>query len=659
MPGEVEASGDPPQDIFFTVLHTNDEHGSLIPHSPAVDYLTEAPGDTAGGFARVATAVQSIREEKQAQNEPVLLFSAGDFIAGSPYSWLIPGGFAPELTVMQLIGYNSVAIGNHEFDYGTEVLTRYLQASGYPEAHEQTYVLAGNMEVPPEHPLVEEGLYRETCLLELDNGLTLGLFALLGDDALSVTQDHEPVRFTGGEETIEKARHIVSALKDRGADVIVALTHSGLEEDRVLAREVPGLHVIIGGHCHTALFEPVEENGVIIAQTGSRLKHLGCLELVYNPAAGSVRLRNQETGKPYLLPIDDRYPPDPYIDEVIQGYTLELNSLVSRLTGGRIQDILEPVVFSDFELPNTPPLQETPFGNFVTDAMRIITSEKTGRKVDIAIQANGSIRGGVIPGSQAHSRGHVSFYDLAELVGLGVGPDGYAGYPIVSFYLTGEEVRRVLEVAVLLRENLGDTYFLQFSGVSFDFDPRNALLFTVPILDTPVPSAMLPGSAGAVSRAVLYTGEDRQGTGDEGFRPIKYGDENLYHLVTDLYILSFLPMVGEMVPGLALELKDSDGNPVPDDELEELIVKVNGSELKVWQTVMEYAAAQPLNVKGFPQMDNYYASTQARINTVENFPLVVWPILALVFFITLLIILIRRISASRRRRVRRPRRFYR
>ncbi|OPL11306.1 MAG: hypothetical protein AVO34_08805 [Firmicutes bacterium ML8_F2] len=114
----VEAA--PDDELLLTVLHTNDEHSAVIPHSPTVDYHPERENPTVGGFARLASAVRMIRREKESAGEPVLLLSAGDYIGGSPYSWLIPEGVAPELTIMQAIGYDAVTIGNHEYDYGPE-----------------------------------------------------------------------------------------------------------------------------------------------------------------------------------------------------------------------------------------------------------------------------------------------------------------------------------------------------------------------------------------------------------------------------------------------------------------------------------------------------------------------------------------------------------
>ncbi len=136
------------EELLFTILHTNDEHSALIPHSPAIDYLPHADDLTAGGSARLASAVEGIRREKREEGEPVLLFSAGDFIGGSAFSWLAQQGLAPELDVMQTIGYDAVIIGNHEFDYGPDVLAAYLQAAGYPEAHHKTLLLAANTKAP-------------------------------------------------------------------------------------------------------------------------------------------------------------------------------------------------------------------------------------------------------------------------------------------------------------------------------------------------------------------------------------------------------------------------------------------------------------------------------------------------------------------------------
>ncbi|MGM0365790.1 MAG: bifunctional metallophosphatase/5'-nucleotidase [Actinomycetota bacterium] len=642
--GPLAAAENTNDELLFTILHTNDEHSAVIPHSPAVDFHPQQSDPAIGGYARLASAVKDIRGRKEDAGEPVMLVSAGDFMGGSPYSWLVPQGTAAELTLMQQIGYDAVTIGNHEYDYGTDNLAAYLQAAGYPSAHDRTAVLAANTAVPAGHPLTDLGLFQDTHLIKLENGLTVGLFGIMGEKAEAVTYSHEPAVFS---DRHPAASNAVAHLQKQGADIIVALTHSGVDEDRALAKAVPGIHVIIGGHSHTELHEPVVENDTVIVQTGTRLHYLGVLELAYDRQSKTLRIRNQEAIQPFLVKLDDSYPLDPETNAEIAEYTTELNALISYQTDGRFEDILDIAAVSRFPLPHHPPLQETPFANFVTDAMRIIAWEVTGERVDFAVQANGSIREGVIPGTMEHSQDKISFYDLAEPVSLGIGADGSAGYPLVSVYLTGEEIYRILEVAAILAELMGDSHFLQFSGLRYDYNQQNAILFTIPFIDQPLPTALLPGSLGAVLSAERYTGNNLGD--DEQYQPIERGDQELYHLVTDTYILSFLPMVGQMLPSMEIVPKDSTGNPVPQEQLNGLIIKTDGKELKVWQAVVEYAASQPPNEEGVPQIDPYYSQTAGRINPVWSFPLIAWPILLLLALTALIVfLLIRRRRASRR-----------
>ncbi|TYC03105.1 MAG: bifunctional metallophosphatase/5'-nucleotidase [Kosmotoga sp.] len=595
--------------LYFTILHTNDEHSSLIPHSPAIDHLSNVGDDpTVGGFARLATAIKEIRAEKSEENEPVLVFNAGDFLGGSAFGWLATAGFSAELSLLQEMGYDAVTIGNHEYDYGTEVLTDYLLTAGYPEANKDTVVIASNTKPPENHSLVEKGVLNDTAVFELANGLRIGVFGLLGKDAESVASDVGKFEFLDRQET---SRKMIKILEEENVDVIVALSHSGVKEDQELARNVEGIDIIIGGHCHSALHQPVVEKGTIIVQAGSLSRYLGQLELAYNPETGKLKINNDE-GEPFLISIDGSIKPDPEISAMIDDYEDKLNQLVKEMTDGQVDDIMKPVIKSDFPITDLA-LQESPVGNFITDGMRMITEEVTGERVDVAIMANGSIRGSIIPGTMPDTKGLIPYYEIVEVIGLGYGKDGYPGYSIVSVYLTGDELARLLEVAVLLKELMGNTYFLQFSGLRYDYNPKNAILFTIPIMDQPLPSTR------AVTKGEIYTGEGIQPvTGDEGYKAIKKGDEELYHIVTDTYILSFLPMIGDILPSLEVVPKHADGEPIDLTNRDEYVVSKNGMELKVWETVVRYAMAQDKGEEGIPIMPDYYADTANRINEVKG-----------------------------------------
>lgn len=642
-PVVVESHPDEHGELHFCILHTNDLHSALIPHSPAVDYQPGVDNDAIGGFARLASAVNEIRENKRQDGEPVLLLDAGDFLGGTPFAWLALQGYSAELTIMHEMGYDAVVIGNHEFDYGPDVLAGYLLQAGYPEAHEKTLVLASNMQAPGDHQLAAQGLYRSTGLLELENGLKIGVFSLIGDPAVLVIGDSGGVRFA---DPFETARSMVDDLRGSGADVIVAITHSGLDEDRELARRVAGIDIIVGGHCHTALHKPILEGGTIIVQTGDQGTYLGQLDLAYDASHDEVRVRNEENGRPFLVQIGNSLVPDPSIDAMIQEYTAILNAHVSVMSGGVFDDIMGTVARSDFVLSNQPPFKETPLGNFVTDAMRFVAQEVTGKKVDIAGQANGAIRKSIFPGTATHSAANLSFYEIAETSCMGYGLDGYAGCPVVSLYITGEEVRRLLEIAVLLQEFLGDSFFMQFSGLRYSYNPNNAVLLTIPFIDLPIPTGR------AVIRAELYTGDGIQPADGEGYVPLRRGGETLYHVVTDAYLILFLPVVTEMLPRLEIVPKNAEGEPVPLERIDELIVHhADGRELKIWEAVLIYAAAQEHGLDGIPSIPDYYDTVAGRINRTWSFPFIGWLLLIAAVLVTGTVLFIlhrrKRIHASR------------
>ncbi len=620
-------------ELFFTLLHTNDEHSALLP-APLADYRPGTQNPALGGFARLAQAVAQMRHSAEQAGVPVLLVSAGDFLGGSPYSWLALHDSAPELSLMIKLGYDVVAIGNHEYDYGTDTLASYLQAAGYPDAASETAILASNTIVPPEHQLSQRGL-QDTFIKELDNGLTVGFFSLIGKSALQDAPLTDPLTFSDQHET---AREMVAQLQKAGSDVIVAVTHSGVNEDRDLAQAVPGIHIIVGGHCHTALEKPLREGDTLIVQAGERLNYLGVLQLSYNRATGKVSVQNEMSGQTYLLALDDKIASEPLMSAQVAAYTEELEKLIYSLTGGRFSAIDQPVVYADFSLPDSPKDQSNPFSNFVTDAMRLGAQQVLGERVDFAFQANGVIRGSLVPGSTDDSLGKVTLFDLVSLVGLGVGPDGEPGNPLVSVYFTGEEIRRILEVSALLPQVLGDSYLLQISGLRMTYDPSRAILLWVPIKNIPLPSTR------AVLTAERYIGESIQG--EEQYSPLRRDDKELYHVVTDYYLATFLPMVGEMLPSLTLVMKDSDGNPT---ELDDLIIYRDGSEYKVWQAVVEYAANQPRDGDGItPRTLSYYGNPPARITIVRTIPLLLWPLLTLGLVLSAAVFFIYRRRKSRR-----------
>jgi 5'-nucleotidase / UDP-sugar diphosphatase len=613
----------------FTLLHTSDEHAALLP-APMVDYTVQISGPAVGGFARLATLVHRIRREKA--DEPVLLFSSGDIIGGTPFAWLALEGFSPEIDLMQQVGYDGMAIGNHEFDYGPELLGDYFSRAGYPGT-EAPNLLSANLVVPDGHALHAAGILPHR-LYTLSNGIKIGVFGLLGKKAYSVAPYAKPVTIS---DPLAAAAAQVNALQAAGADVIIALTHSGIAEDRKLAAEVSGVDIILGGHDHIVTRTPETIQGVLIQHSGHNLRFLGKLEFSWNSETGQLKLVNEENAR-NLIALDSGVEEDPDLLVHIDEYSRQLNAFVADHTEGLFEDVAAAVMRTDFALSKEPALSETTVGNFVADAMRLAVAELLGEPVHIAFQANGVIRADISPGRTAGSEGNVSFFDLVSVSGLGMGPDGKAGYPLVSFYLTAKEIRNVLEISALLSQLRGNQYFLQISGLRYQYDPGKTLWLRIPFWNTPVPAFR------SVRQVAMYTGDGRQD--DERFAPLDQEDERLFHVVSDYYLTAYLPMVGDILPRLKLVLKDKAGNPVTP---EDTIILHNGREFKVWEALARYAASLD-NDRGPGAMPAIYRATQGRIVSVTGIPLKVWPYLALFSIALLLTTLIyRRIKKARSR----------
>lgn len=611
----------PPGPLRVTLLHTNDEHSQLLPF-PLADHAPDGGGSAVGGFARLASAVEAVREEAGTEGRPVLLVSAGDFLGGTPFAWLGLLGMAPELELMGAIGYDAVTLGNHEFDWGTELLARYLMQAGYPDPDgvaggrgegRLPALVASNLSTPPTEPLGRVGL-RRTHLVELENGLRVGILGLLGRNAASLAPLMTPVSLESPEAA---ARRAVEELRADGAHLILALSHSGEPEDLALAATVDGIDIVVGGHFHTALTDPLLEGDTWIVQAGSSLGYLGRVELAVYRDEGRVEVLNEEEGIPFLAALDPSVPASAHVSDRVRVFGDSLSAFLARYTGGIAQDFRDPALFADRPLRRGPAFSETALGNFVADAMRTAAQQATGERVDFAFQANGVLRSDLIPAEGLGSQGAVTVLDLATVSGLGAGPDGSPGYPIVSAWLTGEEIHRILEISTLVPQLRGNSHFLQVSGLRYEVDPSRAILFTIPVRGTPVPSFRAVRRAWQVHTDGTEVAIPRDGT--------------LFHVATDHHVASFLPQVGALAPRLLIELKDREGRPLT--HLDEGVIRVGDRELKVWEAILRHAASLP-RVDGRPTLPETYLEPEGRI--VERAGLPVLPLagLALVLLAT-------------------------
>lgn len=260
----------------IVILHTNDLHSRLNGFTPEAEYTPSSPGDdeTRGGFARIAAI---LRSEKRDNSGTTLTVDAGDFLMGTLFHSLeLKTGF--QLRLMKQMGYDVVCLGNHEFDFGPSkiagIISTSLGKGEIPPLLLSNAILDADDQGDDElEKLYDSMTVLRKLILERD-GLRIGFFSLLGRDAVDVAPLAKPLRFA---KQTSFARKMVRELERDGCDLVICLSHSGVSKDKKgkwkgedvrLAKKVRGIDVIISGHSHSAITDPLIIKGVPIVQTG-------------------------------------------------------------------------------------------------------------------------------------------------------------------------------------------------------------------------------------------------------------------------------------------------------------------------------------------------------------------------------------------------------
>lgn len=306
MHAEAERAGDTPAGKV-TILYTNDFHGRHRPFPVSPGNATAQTGDpgrapasfaragTVGGFAALATAVEDVRRARGAAN--VLLLHGGDTFSDDLLGNLTQGEAV--IRLMNELGYQLAALGNHDFDYGAERTQALQEIARFP--------MRGANVI--ERATGEPFLGDPTLVLDA-GGVRVGLLAL-GYHNTHLTgsrKNTESLRFTDG---IEAARRVVPELRRR-ADLVVVVSHQGTKVDRLLAREVESIDLILAGHSHDLLAPPEKVGDTWIVQALSDAAVLYELEL---QVAGG-RLAGLE-GRPHTL-WADRFAPHPQVAALVE-----------------------------------------------------------------------------------------------------------------------------------------------------------------------------------------------------------------------------------------------------------------------------------------------------------------------------------------------------
>ena len=345
----------------------------------------------------------------------MLVLDAGDYSMGTAFAAATreTGG---ELQLMSRMGYDATTFGNHEFDLGPDGLGKSIGVAA--KAGRVPAVLASNTDFAADDAtladlqrLAKDGVIRRYLVIER-GGIRFGIFGVLGKEARIYTSGAGAVTFS---DAIETAKEMVKILREtEKVDVVIALSHGGVEkgkdgrytdgEDVRLAKAVPGIDVVIGGHSHTELHEAIIVNGrTPVVQTGKYGENLG--ELVITLDGGKLTVESYR-----LYPIDDTIAGDRAIADEIDKLKKTVTAAVFASRGYSID---QPLAMAPQDLPNTftDIAAGTLLANLCTDAFRKAT------KADIGFTANGMMRAGLTRGKS----GVQTVYDVFAVAPLGAG----------------------------------------------------------------------------------------------------------------------------------------------------------------------------------------------------------------------------------------------
>nr|WP_294528145.1 bifunctional UDP-sugar hydrolase/5'-nucleotidase [uncultured Rhodopila sp.] len=574
----------------FTILHTNDLHSNFIGLAPALDYTPATLNDdaTRGGFERLATLIAQLQAVRQGRG-PVLVLDSGDYSMGTAFAAATreTGG---ELLLMSRLGYDATTLGNHDFDLGPDGAAESIAVAA--AAGRVPAVVASNSDFSADDPalaglqrLSRDGVIRRYTIIER-GGIRFGIFGVLGKEAQFYTAGAGAVKFA---DPVETAREMVKLLREREkADVIIALSHGGLEKDKdgrytrgedvSLPEAVPGIDVVIGGHSHTELPEPIIVNGrTPVVQSGKYGENLG--ELVISLDGGQLRVDSYR-----LFPINDTIPGNPPIARDIGRLKTTVTEVVFAPRGYAID---QPLAVVSRDIPNTftDIAAGTVLANLCTDAFRSAT------RADIGFTANGMLRAGFTRGKS----GVQTVYDVFALAPLGAGVvDPTAGSALVTGYFTGQELKHLLEFLLVDNPAHPGEYFPRASGMRFRYDPSRPKFDVVTAIDI--------------------------GDLDRGYRAIDISgnDPRLFSLTCPLYLGLILVAIPKYTMGkLPLAAKNKDGQTLtskvealndPRDDTPYLLPpggtldaasldtetkKGAVREIKEWQAIMDHLRSLP------------------------------------------------------------------
>ncbi len=409
------------------------------------------------------------------------------------------------------------------------------------------------------------------------SGIRIAVLGVFGEDSLACA----PTCALKFRDISEAAADTVKEIRENeDVDMIVCVSHSGTSEeadkseDEILAKAVPEIDLIVSGHTHTSLHEPIRHGDTYIVSCGSYGRSLGSLSMS-RQADGRWSMDSYE-----LIPVTQDIPPD-------AGAQAEIDSLKEKIDAtylARFGYITDQVLArNDIEFATSDDLYETHtehnLGNLLADSFAYAAEhadDPDTHPIDVAIVPSGCVR-------DTFATGDVTVTDVFNAYSLGIGPDGIPGYPLISMYLTGAELKTGAEIDASVSDFMKSAR-LYISGLHFTFNPH---------------------------RIILNKVTDCYMTDEKGSR-VEIEDDKLYRVVCDLYSGQMLGAVTDVSYGiLSVQPKFADGTPIED--IEDAILTDGGRELKAWAAIAGYLdSLEDADGDGVSDIPEAYASAQGR-----------------------------------------------
>ena len=538
-----------PKEQEITVLFTHDLHSHFMPQ------VIQGGGES-GGYARLQTAL----DRERVQHPEALVLDAGDFSIGSLVQTLYTTQ-AAELRTMGALGYDATTAGNHEFDHTGVGFAEMLEAAAL-SGDKVPALLMANYDPSRENPnqldiqraMAAYGV-KDYMLLER-GGVTYGIFGIMGVDS------HDCAPTSGFElgDTAKNAQRCVDALKAEGAEIIICLSHSGTDEnekkseDEQLAKNVTGIDLIISGHTHTTLYEPIVVEDTYIVSSGPYCENLGSITFSWNG-------ESKELVDYHLVPIDETLPEDPEMAALVEGWKSQVGSgYLSRYNMTYDQVLVESEF--DLELPDSGVQEGNSLGELVADSFLWAVENLEADVPDvptIAVTADGVLRAPLYAGE-------ITVSEVFDVLSMGVGADGTSGFPLVSCYLTGKELKAAVEVDASVTPIMSAAQ-LYMGGIAYSFNTHRMFFNRVTEAHLQEPSLVTEG---------------------EAKQYVEIEDDQLYRVITGMYSAQMLGTVKEKSMGLlSLIPKDANGEPITDFDAHILRDKA-GNEIKEWYALASY-----------------------------------------------------------------------